>query len=55
MSGTRRRLPDMNAARWSLPDSVLWARSRLGDDAFAPLFERHAKAIYNYCFRRIGD
>ena len=37
-------------------DSVLWARSRAGDaDAFALLFERHAKAIYNYCFRRIGD
>lgn len=37
-------------------DSVLWARSREGDaDAFALLFERHAKAIYNYCFRRIGD
>jgi RNA polymerase sigma factor (sigma-70 family) len=39
-----------------LADSVLWARSREGDaDAFAHLFERHAKAIYNYCFRRIGD
>jgi RNA polymerase sigma-70 factor (ECF subfamily) len=22
---------------------------------FAQLFERHAKAIYNYCFRRTGD
>jgi RNA polymerase sigma factor (sigma-70 family) len=39
-----------------LDDSVLWARSREGDaDAFALLFERHAKAIYNYCFRRLGD
>jgi len=39
-----------------LDDSVLWARSREGDaDAFALLFERHAKAIYNYCFRRIAD
>jgi RNA polymerase sigma-70 factor (ECF subfamily) len=39
-----------------LADSVLWARSRDGDaDAFALLFERHAKAIYNYCFRRVGD
>lgn len=29
-------------------DSILWARSRVGDaDAFALLFERHAKAIYN--------
>jgi RNA polymerase sigma factor (sigma-70 family) len=39
-----------------LDDSVLWARSAEGDTgAFGLLFERHAKAIYNYCFRRIGD
>ena len=39
-----------------LDDSALWERSRAGDaDAFAALFERHAKAIYNYCFRRVGD
>ena len=39
-----------------VPDSVLWSRSRAGDeDAFGLLFERHARAIYNYCFRRIGD
>lgn len=37
-------------------DSVLWSRSRAGDvEAFGLLFERHATAIYNYCFRRIGD
>jgi RNA polymerase sigma-70 factor (ECF subfamily) len=37
-------------------DSILWSRSRAGDaDAFGLLFERHAKAIYNYCFRRVGD
>jgi RNA polymerase sigma-70 factor, ECF subfamily len=37
-------------------DSALWERSRAGDpDAFTELFERHAKAIYNYCFRRSGD
>lgn len=37
-------------------DASLWARSRAGDsEAFALLFERHAKAIYNYCFRRLGD
>jgi DNA-directed RNA polymerase specialized sigma24 family protein len=30
--------------------------SRAGDaDAFGLLFDRHAKAIYNYCFRRIGS
>lgn len=37
-------------------DSVLWSRSRVGDaDAFGLLFERHARTIYNYCFRRVGD
>ncbi len=36
-------------------DSVLWSRSRKGDrDAFGLLFERHARTIYNYCFRRTG-
>jgi RNA polymerase sigma-70 factor (ECF subfamily) len=35
---------------------VLWSRSRAGDaDAFGLLFERHAKAVYNFCFRRVGD
>lgn len=39
-----------------LDDATLWARTRVGDrGAFGTLFERHAKAIYNYCFRRIGD
>jgi RNA polymerase sigma factor (sigma-70 family) len=39
-----------------LDDSILWSRSREGDaEAFALLFERHAKAIYNFCFRRSGD
>jgi RNA polymerase sigma factor (sigma-70 family) len=38
------------------PDSVLWSRSRAGDaDAFGLLFERHAMAIYNFCFRRVGE
>ena len=37
-------------------DSVLWSRARSGDrDAFGALFERHARTIYNYCFRRVGD
>src|SRR5581483_559685 len=37
-------------------DAVLWARSRTGDtDAFGILFERHARAIYGYCFRRVGN
>jgi RNA polymerase sigma factor (sigma-70 family) len=37
-------------------DSTLWSRAQAGDaDAFGLLFERHARTIYNYCFRRIGD
>lgn len=37
-------------------DADLWKRSRAGDpDAFGRLFERHAKLIYNYCFRRVGS
>jgi len=37
-------------------DAELWASSRAGDpDAFGALFDRHAKLIYNYCFRRVGS
>ena len=37
-------------------DAELWERSRAGDsEAFGILFERHAKLIFNYCFRRIAD
>jgi len=37
-------------------DADLWARSRAGDaEAFGALFDRHARLIYNYCFRRVGS
>ena len=37
-------------------DLSLWARTRQGDvEAFGCLFERHARAIYNFCFRRTAD
>lgn len=37
-------------------DSVLWSRARSGDsEAFGMLFERHARTIYNFCFRRVGN
>jgi RNA polymerase sigma-70 factor (ECF subfamily) len=53
--GTDARPPDMNDAVQP-DDSVLWQRTSAGDaDAFTTLFERHATAIYNYCFRRVGD
>jgi RNA polymerase sigma factor (sigma-70 family) len=37
-------------------DDELWLRTRRGDpEAFAALFERHGRAIYNFCFRRTAD
>ncbi len=39
-----------------MSDATLWRRASAGDtSAFETLFERHAKTIYNYCFRRTGD
>lgn len=38
------------------PDLELWDLAVRGSDAaFGALFERHASAVYNYCFRRCGD
>ncbi len=37
-------------------DNQLWARAVTGEPAaFGLLFERHARTIYNYLFRRCGD
>jgi RNA polymerase sigma-70 factor (ECF subfamily) len=37
-------------------DGMLWARVQAGDgEALGYLFERHGNAIYNYCFRRVGE
>jgi RNA polymerase sigma factor (sigma-70 family) len=37
-------------------DAVLWGRARGGDEhAFGELFDRHARTVYNYCFRRTAD
>jgi RNA polymerase sigma-70 factor (ECF subfamily) len=37
-------------------DQELWRRTAAGDgDAFGALYDRHARAIYNYCFRRTAD
>jgi RNA polymerase sigma-70 factor (ECF subfamily) len=39
-----------------LTDAVLWERAAAGDtSAFGLLYERHARTVYNYCFRRTGD
>ena len=37
-------------------DERLWRQSVNGSaDAFGQLFERHARAVYNFCFRRTGS
>jgi RNA polymerase sigma factor (sigma-70 family) len=37
-------------------DADLWRRAADGEpDAFGVLFERHARAVYNYLFRRTAD
>ena len=37
-------------------DADLWRQAAAGSDAaFGALFERHASAVYNYCFRRTAD
>ena len=37
-------------------DGALWRRARRGNEtAFGTLFERHARAIHSYCFRRTAD
>jgi RNA polymerase sigma factor (sigma-70 family) len=36
-------------------DRKLWAQATAGDrDAFGRLFDRHARAVYNHCFRLAG-
>ena len=35
-----------------LPDATLWDLAGAGDgEAFEQLFDRHARAVYNHCFR----
>ena len=37
-------------------DDELWLRAGRGDtEAFAALFERHGRSVYNFCFRRTAD
>jgi RNA polymerase sigma-70 factor (ECF subfamily) len=39
-----------------LTDAALWQRAAAGEtEAFGTIFERHARTVYNYCFRRTGD
>lgn len=55
-SGNSTSIHGHESEEMQIDDSQLWARSRAGDrDAFGLLFDCHARAIYNYCFRRIGN
>jgi RNA polymerase sigma-70 factor, ECF subfamily len=46
-----RRTPQLDPS-----DDDLWLRAGRGDTAaFAVLFERHSRAIYNFCFRRTAN
>ena len=46
----------MTGVMGTVSDAELWRRAANGDaSAFGVLFERHAKAVYNYCFRRTAD
>lgn len=50
--GWRTLLSDLNGPS----DAELWRLAGAGEaSAFGVLFERHARTIYNYCFRRTAD
>ncbi|WUI03249.1 RNA polymerase sigma factor [Spirillospora sp. NBC_00431] len=37
-------------------DAEVWRRAVDGDgEGFGVLFDRHSRAVYNHCFRRVGD
>lgn len=50
-------LPTADMERVMEPtDQTLWAQAQAGDTtAFGALYERHARAVYQFCFRRTTD
>lgn len=47
---------DIKRVMTGLDDGALWSLVQRGEtEAFAALFERHAGAVYAYCFRRTAD
>lgn len=56
MSGNLARPADRMVLVACEHDRELWLDVRAGSsEAFGVLFERHARAVYNYCFRRTAD
>lgn len=54
--GTGRPGPATTRRMDHLTDRKLWARVGGGDrEAFGVLFDRHARSVYNFCFRRVAD
>ena len=52
----QRDVIDDGRAAPAASDELLWKASTRGDEgAFAELYERHARTIYNYLFRRLAD
>jgi RNA polymerase sigma factor (sigma-70 family) len=46
----------MNEVMTALTDQELWQQALAGSsDGFGLLFERHARTVYNLCFRRTGS
>ena len=58
LSGTieHQRYVTSDLLRLVASDESLWRAGASGDQrAFSELYERHARTIYNYLFRRLGD
>ncbi|WP_285509128.1 RNA polymerase sigma factor [Actinokineospora sp. NBRC 105648] len=47
---------ELDASRTADPDTSLWRRAAAGErEAFGALFERHAEALWNHCYRLTGS
>jgi RNA polymerase sigma-70 factor, ECF subfamily len=56
MPGNSVSAADTSRVMSELTDAALWQRAVAGETAaFGTLFERHARTVYNYCFRRTGS
>src|SRR5690348_9920897 len=56
VDGTQLAIADTEEVMAEVTDAFLWELAAGGDtSAFGRLYERHARTVYNYCFRRTGD